>query len=145
MLRRTLTAGVAALALGLGLAACGDDDDQGSGYAAPTATNAAPDTGGAPAGGGATVRLAADPGGQLAYDKQELSAQAGKVTIDFTNESSIPHDVVLERDGDDVAESDEITGSETQLAADLTAGEYGFYCSVAGHRGAGMEGKLTVK
>jgi uncharacterized cupredoxin-like copper-binding protein len=36
-------------------------------------------------------------------------------------------------------------GGVSQFKADFTAGSYTYYCSVPGHRQAGMQGKLTVK
>ena len=36
-------------------------------------------------------------------------------------------------------------GGTSQFQATFTAGNYTFYCSVPGHRAAGMQGKLTVK
>ncbi len=36
-------------------------------------------------------------------------------------------------------------GADSKFTADLKPGTYSFYCSVDGHRQAGMEGKLTVK
>jgi uncharacterized cupredoxin-like copper-binding protein len=38
-----------------------------------------------------------------------------------------------------------ITGSRTSKTIDLKAGTYTFYCSVDGHRQAGMKGTLTVR
>ena len=57
----------------------------------------------------------------------------------------MPHNVVLERDGEDVAESETVESSTTSVDAELEAGEYTFYCSVGNHRDAGMEGTLTVE
>lgn len=114
----------------LAFAACGGDDDSGS-----TTTT----------GGGARLAVAADPAGDLAYTEQELTAEAGAVEIDFTNDSQTPHDVVLERDGEEVARTEVVTDDDASASAELTAGEYTFYCSVAGHRQAGMEGTLTVE
>jgi uncharacterized cupredoxin-like copper-binding protein len=36
-------------------------------------------------------------------------------------------------------------GKTSTVTADLKAGTYKFYCSVDGHRAAGMEGTLTVR
>jgi plastocyanin len=91
-----------------------------------------------------TLELAADPTA-LAFDKDSLSAKAGKVTIDFDNPSVIPHNVVIEEDGEELAGFEPITESEKSATAELKAGTYTYYCSVPGHREAGMEGELTVK
>jgi plastocyanin len=88
--------------------------------------------------------LAADPSA-LAFDKTELSAKPGKVTIDFDNPSPIPHNVVIEQDGKELAGFDPIAEGQEEVSAELQAGTYTFYCSVPGHREAGMEGTLTVK
>jgi plastocyanin len=129
-------------ALALGLAACG-----GGGNEAATTGGGATTTGGGGGGGGAgeTLQLAADPSGALKFDKTSLEATAGNVTIDFTNDSSLPHDVKLQGPGVDGEGTDTITGSSTSVTLDLQPGEYTFYCSVDGHRAAGMEGKLVVK
>jgi plastocyanin len=91
-----------------------------------------------------TLKLAADPAA-LAFDKESLTAKAGKVTIDFDNPSAIPHNVVIEEDGKELAGFEPITEGEQSATADLKAGSYTYYCSVPGHREAGMEGTLTVK
>ena len=91
-----------------------------------------------------TLKLAADPVA-LAFDKDSLTAKAGKVTIDFDNPSATPHNVVIEEDGKDLAGFDPITEGENAASAELKAGSYTYYCSVPGHREAGMEGTLTVE
>jgi plastocyanin len=126
-------------ALALGLAACG-----GGGNEAATTGVGATTAGGGGGGGGETLQLAADPSGALKFDKTSLEATAGNVTIDFTNDSSLPHDVKLQGPGVDGEGTDTITGSSTSVTLDLQPGEYTFYCSVDGHRAAGMEGKLVV-
>jgi plastocyanin len=126
-------------ALALGLAACGGGNE------AATTGGGATTAGGGGGGGGGTLQLAADPSGALKFDKTSLKAAAGNVTIDFTNDSSLPHDVKLEGPGIDGEGTDQITGSSTSVTLDLQPGEYTFYCSVDGHRAAGMEGKLVVK
>jgi plastocyanin len=107
--------------------------------------NAGAPPGPAPAGGAAsTIAIAADPSGQLAYDKKQLQAKPGKVTFDFTNRSPVGHDVTIAQGGTKVAGSSVITGSTTTFTADLKPGSYVFYCSVDSHRQLGMQGKLTV-
>lgn len=91
-----------------------------------------------------TLKLAADKTA-LAFDTTELTAKAGKVTIDFDNPSPIPHNVVIEQDGKELAGFEPIAESEASATAELKPGTYTFYCSVPGHREAGMEGTLTVK
>jgi len=91
-----------------------------------------------------TLQLAADPA-QLLFDKEELSAKAGKVTIDFDNPSAIPHNVVIEKEGEEIAGTPEITESKASVSAELEAGSYEYICSVPGHAEAGMVGTLTVE
>jgi plastocyanin len=123
-------------ALTLGLTACGDSNEAAT-------TGGATTTGGG--GGGATLQLAADPSGALKFDQTSLEATAGKVTIDFTNDSSLPHNVKFDGPGVEDEGTDTIKGSSASVTLDLQPGEYTFYCSVDGHRAAGMEGKLVVK
>jgi plastocyanin len=96
------------------------------------------------AGGGSTLKLAADPSA-IAFDTTELSAKAGQVTIDFSNPAPLEHDVAIEQDGKELAVSETITEGETSVSAELQPGTYTFLCTVPGHAEAGMEGTLTVK
>jgi plastocyanin len=96
-------------------------------------------------GPGGTVQLAADAT-DLAYDTTSLSSKPGKVTIDLTNPSALEHDVAIELDGKQLADSELVAnGAKTTATAELAPGTYTFYCTVPGHREAGMEGTLTVK
>ena len=100
-----------------------------------------------PSGGGESgaLDLSAPEDGSLAFDPTELKAPAGHVTITFTNPAAVPHNVHIEKDGEDVAASDDVSdGESTEASADLDAGEYTFYCSIPGHREGAMEGTLTV-
>jgi plastocyanin len=118
--------------LALALAGCGGDDESST------------SGGGGGGGGGETLQLAAPEDGSLKFDKTELEAKAGTVTIDFDNPSSVEHAVEIEGNGVEEA-SDTITDGKTSVTADLKAGTYEFYCPVTGHREAGMKGTLTVK
>jgi plastocyanin len=130
-----------ALALVVAVAACGGDDDEGA--EEPT-TEETTTGGGGGGGGGTTIALAADPGGALAFDKTELTAAAGEVTIELTNDSGLPHNVEVEGNGvEEVSET--ITEGTTSLTLTLEPGEYEFYCAVDNHRAGGMEGTLTVE
>lgn len=97
-------------------------------------------------GGGAVTMLNLEASATaLAFDTKKLTAKAGKVTIDFKNPSVIPHDVVIEQNGKKLAEVEQITESEASTTTDLKPGAYTFYCSLPGHRQAGMEGTLVVQ
>ena len=133
------------------LVACGDDDsttttttsEGGSGAAAEGGEKAG---GAEEAGGGASLEFEADPDGALAYTTTSATSEAGAVTIDFKNPQGLSHDVAIEDSkGETVAKTDVIGEGETSTKANLKPGEYTFYCSVPGHREAGMEGTLTVK
>jgi plastocyanin len=121
------------VAVALLAAGCGGDGDE----------NAEGTTTTTPSAEATTLQLAADPGGALAFDKDTLDAPAGTVTIELTNDSSVPHNVEVEGNGVE-EESDTVTGESTSLTVDLEPGTYDFYCAVPGHREAGMEGTLTV-
>ena len=97
-------------------------------------------------GSGSSVSLSANQGGQLEYSTKSLSASAGKVSIDFTNNSPLGHNVTIESSsGETVASTPTFTGGSKTVTATLKPGTYKFFCSVPGHRQAGMEGTLTVK
>jgi plastocyanin len=151
---RTFTLLALVTALTLPLAACGDDDESDSGGSASGDTATQEDSGGAysgktgngSSGGGKaqTLKISADPGGALAWDKSTLSAKAGEVTIVMDNPSDLPHAVEIEGDGVEVAGETVMKGGVSKASADLKAGEYEYYCPVGNHRDAGMTGTLTV-
>jgi plastocyanin len=103
-----------------------------------------PKGGEASAGASTTLQVEASETA-LAFDTTMLAAKAGKVTIDFKNPSAIPHNVVIEQEGKELAGFEPIAEGEESETAELKPGTYTFYCSVPGHREAGMEGTLTVK
>jgi uncharacterized cupredoxin-like copper-binding protein len=155
--KRSITVVALLAAVVLVAAGCGGDDDNSSGSSgnnsnasssgstssttSSTTTSAASGGG----GGGSTIKLGADPGGALKFDKTQLTAKAGNVTIDFDNPSQTPHAVEVEGNGIEEKSSDTVTGDSTTLKlGNLKPGKYEFYCPVDGHKQAGMKGTLTV-
>jgi plastocyanin len=95
-------------------------------------------------GAASTLELAADPTGQLAYDKKQATLKTGAIAIHFTNKSPLPHNVTIASGGRAVAATKTITGGAVTATTTLKPGDYAFYCSVDAHRAGGMEGKVTV-
>jgi uncharacterized cupredoxin-like copper-binding protein len=133
------------------LVACGgDDDDSGTTTGGGETTQESGASGGGEAEGGtagaATLDFEADPGGELAYTTETASSKAGKVTVNFTNPQQLSHDVAIEdASGKEIGSTEVIGQGSDSTEVDLKPGEYTFFCSVPGHREAGMEGELTVK
>ena len=145
MRRVSAIAAVAALAM-LGLAACGGGSSNNDTTAAATPPPATTTGGGGGGGAASTVNISTPSGTDLAYDQKDVSAKAGSVTIDFQNNESIPHDVAVESSsGDTVGQTDLVASGTANTTVDLQPGTYTFFCTVPGHREAGMEGTLTVK
>jgi plastocyanin len=129
------------------IAACGDSDSDTTGDtgAATTSEERTEEAGGGGDASGA-IAIEADPDGALAFTEDSVTAKAGKATIDFNNPSPAAHDVRVEDEsGEDIGGTEVITSSKESAPIELKAGEYTFYCSVPGHREAGMEGTLTAE
>ena len=94
---------------------------------------------------GRQLELAADPGGALAFDKRRAAVLAGRVTVRFTNDSAVEHNVTIAQGAKTLGATKTITASSATLALELPAGDYVFFCSVPGHRASGMEGTLAVE
>jgi len=138
---KTLTL-LATLLAAVALAACGGDDNEDTTAAATTTTDTAAAGGGA---GASTVNISTPAGSELAYDQKDVTAKAGSVTIDFTNQQSLSHDVAVEdSSGSELGKTDLVSQGDASTTVDLQAGSYTFFCTVPGHREAGMEGTLTA-
>jgi len=94
---------------------------------------------------GGKVEIPADPGGALAYTFADAESPPGQLEVDSPNESSVDHNIAIEGNGVDEAGEVVSNGGVSKVNVDLKAGEYQFFCTVTGHRAAGMEGTLTVK
>jgi uncharacterized cupredoxin-like copper-binding protein len=70
----------------------------------------------------------------------------GKLTFTVKNAGKIPHDLVVSGPGVSGAAKTPLlsSGQSATLTVTLAAGSYTLYCSVPGHRAAGMSAKLTV-
>jgi uncharacterized cupredoxin-like copper-binding protein len=79
---------------------------------------------------------------EFAFEPSELSASADTVTaIRVRNVGTVEHDLVVDEAGLTIATP---TGETARGTFSLPAGTYAFYCSIPGHREAGMEGTLSV-
>lgn len=134
-------------ATALAAAGCGggtsSSQTSSSAPAAPSTSGAS--TAPAAAPGGHELEISAPASGELRYEQTKLTAKPGKVTIAFANPSQLPHDVVIaSKDGKVLGRTPQTTGGKATATVNLTPGKYTFYCSVAGHRQAGMTGTLVV-
>lgn len=130
----------------LALVACGSSSSSSSSNTTTSESGAAAGEGEKAAGGGGTVSVETDPNGQLAYTTTTATAKAGNVTIDFNNPQPLEHDVAIEDSSGKVVGQTELVGEgSTSAPVKLKPGTYHYYCTVPGHREAGMEGTLTVK
>jgi plastocyanin len=135
----------------LALAGCGSSSSKSSSESTPSAAapatsiSTAASTPSAPSAAGTSLSLAADPEGQLRFDKSSLTAKAGAVKIDFTNMASLAHNLTVESSsGAKLGATPSFSGEKKTLSLNLKPGTYKFFCSIPGHRQAGMEGTLTV-
>jgi plastocyanin len=108
-----------------------------------SSTNAAEPTSGAAA---QKLQIAANAEGQLKYEQKTLTAKAGAVVIDFTNSAPLGHNVTIESSSHKLlGATPTFQGGSKTVSLNLKPGTYKFFCSVPGHRMAGMEGTLVVK
>lgn len=137
---------VAAIAV-TGVAACGGDDDDDAAEAttemtAPADETTAEDDAGVPEGATVVDIPVADTG--MAYAVTEVTAEAGSITLTSANPQAVPHNIAI--DAPDPVEGEVVTdGGVSEITVELEPGTYEFYCSVPGHREAGMVGTLTVE
>jgi len=130
----------------LALVACGSSNSSSSSNTTTSESGAAAGGSEKAAGGGEAISLEADPNGQLAYTTTSVTAKAGNVTIDFNNPQALEHDVAIEDSSGKVVGQTELVGEgSTSAPVKLKPGTYHYFCTVPGHREAGMEGTLAVK
>jgi uncharacterized cupredoxin-like copper-binding protein len=89
---------------------------------------------------GETVEFVAE---DIKFTSAPSEVAAGSATFELVNDGAILHDVTIEElDDEKVVEAE--GGQSATGTVELEAGEYTFYCSVPGHRAAGMEGTFTA-
>ena len=84
-------------------------------------------------------------GNEFSFSPASINVKAGeRVKITFRNIGRAPHNLVLEGLG---ITTKTINGGQTDIVEFIapSAGTYSFFCSIPGHRSAGMEGSLKVE
>ncbi len=69
---------------------------------------------------------------------------AGSYSFEVANDGKIEHDLVIKGNGVDEKTPTIVPGKSETLKVDLKPGTYDVYCSIPGHKQAGMNLKLTV-
>jgi plastocyanin len=130
----------------LALVACGSSDSSTTEAETGGASEAPAEAGGGGEAAGSVVQVATPAGTDLAFTADQASTEAGKVTVEFDNAQELKHDVAVEDSkGDVLGQTELIAQGNAVTTVDLKPGEYTYFCTVPGHREAGMEGTLTVK
>ena len=166
--RSTRRSAALVLAVGVGLlSACSDDGGSGGpadAAATSTASESAATSSAAPESSAAAETSIAAPAppataapteaeaqtltateGEMYIELSEDSFSPGEYTIEVVNEGNATHDLVVERDGEDVTATENIApGESATLTVTLEEGDYVFYCSIGNHRAMGMEIPVTV-
>jgi plastocyanin len=130
------------------LAACGDDDEETTSDSSDTTaaestteeTTTADDAAGS--GGGETIAIKES---DFKLDPADVTAAAGEVTFDLSNDGAAPHNLEVEGNGVEEVSETLDPGATGSLTVDLEPGTYELYCAIGDHRDLGMEGELTVE
>lgn len=94
-------------------------------------------------GGGGGAPTAEFVAIDIAYEQAPSEVPAGPVVATLQNNGAIEHNVVIE-ELDDRKILDAPGGGSDRAEVEFEPGDYTYYCDIAGHRAAGMEGTLTV-
>ena len=141
-----LSVGLAALALTVSaLAGCGGDDGGSAAETSATTATSASETPAPTTGTSAETQSITATEADFSISLDQDTLPTGTYDIEVVNDGNATHDLVVERDGADVASSDTIApGQSTTVSVALEPGEYVFYCSIGNHRTMGMALTVTV-
>jgi len=114
--------------IALPLAACGGSSSSSSGC------------GNEPSGTAAVTVHALDA---LKFDQPDYTAKAGDVSLDYINDGSQTHTLVVEGKGCKLEVKSH--GATDKGTVNLLPGSYKIFCDIPGHEGAGMKATLTVQ
>lgn len=116
-------------------AACGGSEDPPPASSSGGAGGEAADDGG---GSGGTKVTATE----FEFSQEALTLASGD-TLELVNDGTVEHDITIEEANMMVVL---VAPGETGSATlNIEPGDYTFYCSIPGHREAGMEGTLTIE
>lgn len=136
----TFAGAVAALvAVAAVLAGCGEASPEKSTPAPARGLSAPP-----AAPHGTVLEVSADPDNGLAFDKRRLRTTPGRVTLIMDNPSTLAHNIVLTGHGLLLRGQTVRQDGSSTITATLAPGRYSYFCSVPGHRKAGMNGTLLI-
>lgn len=132
------------------LAGCGgDDDDDGAGDAGGGATTTAETTPAETAEADLEMTVGEKP---LRFDRKSYTAEAGDITISFSADTRIGHNVRVQPADKpcctkhDRGGTDTVSDGQTATATvSLKPGKYTLYCSLGGHWQGGMVADLRVE
>lgn len=152
-----VTAAVLLTAAALALGGCGGGSDE-----APRATPSGPD----PLAGAIVEQRLSLAARDIAFDQQQLRGSSNQVIeITLVNKGTLAHDFTIDELPGEVGNAGRASGrdhghdvegrsvhvvlergeEERLLVRVSEPGDYEFYCSVPGHRQAGMEGTFVVE
>ena len=150
-MRRPLTLLLSLLTLTLVLTACGDTDSDTPGNGGRSDSPMGGGMGGGMDGMGHDSSSPVADGARrvevdatsFEFDPDEITVTAGEDIAIVLTAEDVLHDLTIDELDAHVA-ADKGETAEGGLRAD-EPGRYTYYCSVAGHRAAGMEGTLIVE
>lgn len=79
---------------------------------------------------------------EFAFSPKTISTTSGSKTFELKNKGSIEHDLKI--DALNIHTGSVPPGGTQSATGDVRPGSYEFYCTVPGHKEAGMTGTLTV-